>query len=226
MLFSRQIQYKAFKAENHYFREDKSKVKEMNYYLPRYDVPLVLGYTGPGLFSYSPGSEETGDLIPSFSKEDNILAGSKSLQSQTAGDNNDLINTFFSDKVAMMRATIENIVSQIEERKRIKERNTITIRRDMFECESHLLETEALLNSVYSHGPNMGRRRTTLDGQLFSLKKDLRSEELNYWRDLVFLKKEFMETLNGYQAAKKRKELASPIYLASLEEKVKENERN
>ena len=72
----------------------------------------------------------------------------------------------------------------------------------------------------------MGRRRTTLDGQLSSLKKDLRSEELNYWRDLVFLKKEFMETLNEYQAAKKRKEIASPIYLASLEEKVKENERN
>ncbi len=198
----------------------------MNYYLPLYDVPLVLGYTGPGLFSYSPGSEETGSLIPSFLKEEDLLTGSKSLQSQTSRDNNDLINTFFSDKVAMMRATIENIVSQVDERKRIKERNTTTIRRDMFECESHLLETEALLNSVYAHGPNMGRRRTTLDGQLFSLKKDLRSEELNYWRDLVFLKKEFMETLNEYQAAKKRKELASPIYIASLEEKVKEDERN
>ncbi len=197
----------------------------MNYYLPQYDVPLVLAYTGPGLFSYSPGFEETGDLIPSFSKEEDLLR-SKSLQNQTSGDNNDLINTFFSDKVAMTRATIENIVSQIEERKRIKERNTITIRRDMFECENHLLETEALLNSVYAQGPNMGRRRTTLDGQLFSLKKDLRSEELNYWRDLVFLKKEFMETLNQYQAAKKRKELASPIYLASLEEKVREDERN
>jgi len=198
----------------------------MNYYLPQYDLPIVSGYTGPGLFSYSPNSEETGDLIPSFSKEEDLMAGSKSLQSQTPGDNNDLINTFFSDKVAMMRATIENIVSQIEERKQIKERNTITIRRDMFECESHLLETEALLNSVYAHGPNMGRRRTTLDGQLFSLKKDLRSEELNYWRDLVFLKKEFMETLNEYQGAKKRKELASPIYLASLEEKVREDEHN
>lgn len=198
----------------------------MNYYLPQYDVPLVLGYTGPGLAFYSPGSKKTGDLIPSFSKEEDLLVGSKSLQSETPGDNNDLINTFFSDKVAMMRATIENIVSQIEERKRIKERNTTTIKRDMFECENHLLETEALLNSVYAQCPNMGRRRTTLDGQLFSLKKDLRSEELNYWRDLVFLKKEFMETLNEYQAAKKRKELASPIYLASLEEMVKEDERN
>ncbi len=173
----------------------------MNYYLPQYDVPLVLDYIGPGLSFYSPCSEEIGDLIPSFSKEEDLITGSKSLQSQTPGDNSDLINTFFSDKVSMMRATIENIVSQIEERKRIKERTTTTIRRDMFECDSHLLETEALLNSVYSHGPNVGRRRTTLDGQLFSLKKDLRSEELNYWRDLVFLKKEFMETLNEYQAA-------------------------
>ncbi len=78
----------------------------MNYYLPQYDVPLVLGYTGPGLFSYSPGSEETSDFIPSFSKEEDLLAGSKSLERQTPGNNNDLINTFFSDKVAMLRGTL------------------------------------------------------------------------------------------------------------------------
>ena len=71
----------------------------------------------------------------------------------------------------------------------------------------------------------MGRRRTNLDGQMFSLKKDLRSEELSYWRDLVFLKKEFMETLKEYEASKKRKELLSTNYLNTLEEKVKENDR-
>ena len=27
----------------------KVKVSKMNYYLPRYDLPLVLGYSGPGL---------------------------------------------------------------------------------------------------------------------------------------------------------------------------------
>jgi hypothetical protein len=64
----------------------------------------------------------------------------------------------------MLRATLENILSQIEERKRIRERNTVAIRRDMCECESHLMEIEALVNVLYSRGINMGRRRTTLDG--------------------------------------------------------------
>lgn len=126
----------------------------------------------------------------------------------------------------MLRDTLESIVAQIEERRRIKERNTLAIRRDMCECESHLMEIEALANVMYSQSINMGRRRTTLGGQLFSLKGDLRSEELSYWRDLAFLKKEFMETLKEYQTAKKTKELASPNYMASLEEKVKENERH
>jgi len=196
----------------------------MNYYLPLYDAPLVLGYTGPGLSFYSQGSKETSDLIPSFSKQENLLIRSKSLESQTSRDNNDLINTFFSDKVAMMRATLENIVSQIEERRSIKERNVVNIRKDMCKCESYLLEIKALTRFLYRHDISMGRRRTNLDGEMFSLKKDLRSEELSYWRDLVFLKKEFMETLNEYQTAKKRKELASPIYITSLEEKVKEND--
>ena len=197
----------------------------MNYYLPRYDLPMVLGYTGPGLSFYSPGSEKANDLIPSFSKQGDLLTKSKNLEGQTSKNSNDLINTFFSDRVAMLRATLENILSQIEERKRIKERNLLSIRKDMCKCQSYLLEIEALSNLLYSRGINMGRRRTNLDGQMFSLKKDLRSEELSYWRDLVFLKKEFMETLKDYQAAKKRKELLLPNSLSSLEEKVKENDR-
>ena len=198
----------------------------MNYYLPRYDLPLVLGYTGPGLSFYSPGSKEISDLIPSFSRQEDLLTKSKNLEDRTSGNNNDLINTFFSDKVAMVRATLENILSQIEERKRIKEKNVVSIRKDMCKCQSYLLEIEALTKLLYTHDISMGRRRTNLDGQMFSLKKDLRAEELSYWRDLVFLKKEFMETLKEYQAAKKRKGLLSTNYLNTLEEKVKENERH
>jgi len=67
----------------------------MNYYLPRYDLPLVLGYTGPGLPFYSPGSEKTNDLIPSFSKQEDLLTKSKSLEGRTSKNSNDLINTFF-----------------------------------------------------------------------------------------------------------------------------------
>jgi len=196
----------------------------MNYYLPRYDLPLVLGYTGPGLSFYSPGYEEIGDLIPSFSKQEDLLTRSKTLEDQASKNSNDLINTFFTDKVTILRATLENIVSQISERRSIKERNVVNIRKDMCKCQSYLLEIEALTKLLYRHDISMGRRRTNLDGQMFSLKKDLRSEELSYWRDLVFLKKEFMESLKEYQAAKKRRELLSTNYLNTLEEKVKEND--
>jgi len=197
----------------------------MNYYLPRYDLPLVLGYAGPGLSFYSPGSNKTSDSIPSFSKQEDLLTKSKNLENETSKNSNDLINTFFSDKVGMLKAGLENILSQVEERKGIKERNVVSIRKDMCRCQSYLLEIEALTKVLYTHDISMGRKRTNLDGQMFSLKKDLRSEELSYWRDLVFLKKEFMETLKEYQAAKKRNELLSTNYLNTLEEKVKENDR-
>ena len=176
----------------------------MNYYLPRYDLPLVKGYTGPGLSFYSRGSKETSDLIPSFSKQEDLPAKRRTLEKQSPENKDDLLNTFSSDKVAMLGATLENILSRIEERKRIKERNVVSIRKDMCRCQSYLLEIEALSNLLYTQGINMGRGRTNLDRQMFSLKKDLRSEELSYRRDLVFLKKEFMETLKEYQAAEKR----------------------
>ena len=129
----------------------------MNYYLPRYDLPLVLGYTGPGLYFYSPGSEKTSDLIPSFSKQEDLLTKSKNLEDQTSKNSNDLINTFFSDKVAMLRASLENILSQIEERKRIKERNLVAIRNDMCKCQSYLLEIEALTRLFYTRERHWGK---------------------------------------------------------------------
>jgi len=196
----------------------------MNYYLPRYDLPMVSGYTGPGLSFYSQGSEITKELIPSFSKQEDLLARSETLENQTSKNSNDIINTFFSDKVTIHRATLENILLQIEERKRIKERNLLSIRKDMCKCHSYLLQIETLANLLYSQDIAMGRRRIILDGQMLSLNKDLRAEELGYWRDLVFLKKEFMETLKEYQAAKKRRELLSSNYVNTLEEKVKEND--
>ena len=135
----------------------------MNYYLPRYDLPLVLGYTGPGLSFCSPGSEKTGDLIPSFSRQEDLVAKDKTLENQSPKNKDDLLNTFFSDKVAMLRASLENILSQIEERRRIKNRNVLSIRKDICKCQSYLLEIEALTNLLYSRGINMGRRRTNLD---------------------------------------------------------------
>ena len=79
----------------------------MNYYSPRYDLPLVLRYTGPVLYFYSPGSGKTSELIPSFSKQEDLLTKSKDLENETSKSGNDLINTFFSDKVAMLRKTLE-----------------------------------------------------------------------------------------------------------------------
>ncbi|MBA7490421.1 hypothetical protein ES702_00959 [subsurface metagenome] len=67
----------------------------MNYYLPRYDLPLVLGYTGPGLNFYSLGSEKTSDLIPSFSKREDLLTKSKTLENRNSQNRNDASNTFF-----------------------------------------------------------------------------------------------------------------------------------
>ena len=42
----------------------------MNYYLPRYDLPLVLGYTGPGLSFY--GMELDGEQLAHVQKEFSI----------------------------------------------------------------------------------------------------------------------------------------------------------
>lgn len=92
----------------------------MNYYLPRYDLSLVLGYTGPGLSFYSPGSKETGDLIPSFSRQEGLLTKSKNLEDRTSKNSNDLINTFFSDKEAMLREALKIFSLRLRKGKELK----------------------------------------------------------------------------------------------------------
>jgi len=84
IIFKDRFGVKLLREKNHYFKENKSWVSKMNYCLPRYDLPLVLGYTGPGLYFYSPSSENINNLIPSFSKQEDLLAKSKNLEDQTS----------------------------------------------------------------------------------------------------------------------------------------------
>lgn len=77
----------------------------MDYYLPRHDLPLVLGFTRPGLYPYSPGSDKTSDLIPSFSKQENLTPRSKNLENQSPKNEDDPLSIFFSDKVEMLEDT-------------------------------------------------------------------------------------------------------------------------
>jgi len=58
----------------------------------------------------------------------------------------------------MARTTLENIVSQIREKRNIKQRNVVNIRKDTCKCESYLLEIKALTRFLYRHDISMGKK--------------------------------------------------------------------
>lgn len=93
----------------------------------------------------------------------------------------------FSNKLKILREAIEEIDREIEERielgKSFKER----IDAEIFKCQTHLQHIE---NYTLGYNPSIEFRRMGLERQILILTKELRSEELRAWEDLVSLMKE------------------------------------
>lgn len=115
------------------------------------------------------------------------------------------IDDIFFDRTQSHKSTIDEILSEIEERKQIKQKNCLEINRDMCKVETHLLELENLANGLYTL--NFGRRRTALDHEIFNLESEKREQEVECWRDLVFLQKDLLATLGEYWASLRRKQV-------------------
>ena len=124
-----------------------------------------------------------------------------------------LIDDIFSDRTRSHKATIDEILSEIEERKQIKQENHLKINQSMCKCDTYLLELENLAKSSYT--PDISRRRTALEHEIFGLESEKREQEIGCWRDLVFIKKDLLTALGEYWGSLRKGKIMNMDFLSS-----------
>ena len=119
------------------------------------------------------------------------------------------LEKIFTDKTRVLKASIKQLFNEINLRLKVNTDIINGIDEGICKCGTYLEEIRAhcqrdyLLQMTLAFQP----RRTHLDSLVLDLEKQKRSELVECWRDIMFLKKYLMSTLSEYWTLSKRQEL-------------------
>lgn len=98
-----------------------------------------------------------------------------------------ILTETFSNKLKILKEAMDEIDREIEERIELGKSFRERIDTEIFKCQTQLKYIE---NYTVGYNPSIEFRRMGLERQILILTKELRSEELRAWEDLVSLMKE------------------------------------
>jgi hypothetical protein len=109
-----------------------------------------------------------------------------------------------SQDVRTLREWVEEVSGEIEARRELRRRLTRKLRDGVGKVQSLIDEIE---HWEPGYRPSVDGRRTGLEREYLSLRREERLQELNAWRDISILKRQLRELLREYREALGRKDV-------------------
>lgn len=166
------------------------------YYTAKYQPPVFKKYNKilkPYLVEQRVGLYE---LFLSYSDKKDLEDINKILGVAKSADE---IDSIFKDKTNLKRIAVQDLVSQIRERKLIEYAQQKGILKDICEVGTALMQIESIAQNTYF--ANIGWSKNSLLGHIGKLEKEARDRKESCWKDIVDLRKELIGGINSYKNA-------------------------
>lgn len=111
------------------------------------------------------------------------------------------VDKLFSGKTKTLKATVRELINEIGLRKNIHSDLVSRIDNEICKTGTYLHEINDVCERKYAEEPKFGRRRTQLENRITSLEQEKRTEEREFWKDSMFLRKYLMNALADYWRA-------------------------
>lgn len=111
-----------------------------------------------------------------------------------------LSDILFSKKSKTLKATVKQLLDEIQRREKLHGDLMKRIIQDSCKCGTYLLELNKLTHDNYISARviELFPRRNQLEEQVLALEKEKREEDLMFWKDISALKKYLMSALAEY----------------------------
>jgi len=116
----------------------------------------------------------------------------------------DPLARFLSGKRRLLNKTIEDIVTLIEEREKIRDRNIYQIDKDICEVHTRMFN---LPGQRYQLNPDIEKMYHTLQQQVMRSYGEQRAEAISCWRDVTRLKSDLREPVKELEQEKRKQSL-------------------
>lgn len=121
------------------------------------------------------------------------------------------LESLFTNKTKVLKSTIKELFGEIILRFQVDKDIFTGIDDDICQCDTLLDEIKSHLGRGYDIEKVLAfmPKRTQLESLILDLNKQKRTEALECWRDLMFIKKYLMSALSEYWTLSKRQQLLS-----------------
>jgi hypothetical protein len=114
------------------------------------------------------------------------------------------IEDVFAEKVDLLRGRVYQLLSLLDERRRIRYKNIYRIDQDICTCKTLLLE---LYHWPVGSSFTVERKRGQLELQILRFEEEKRKEDLAFWKDKWQIGKELFEAIREYRSALRKSRL-------------------
>jgi len=149
----------------------------------------------------------------SLSQEPQFLSGSKESLEKIVSESNiikggSIIDRLFSDKAKTLKATVNALLEEVENRRNLNLSLVDEIDREKSGINSDLINLNNLqVHYDFERDKEKNKSKLTLEDRVQRLEEEKRKEAVDCWRDMMFLKKYLMSALKEYWDVVKRREL-------------------
>lgn len=165
------------------------------YYAIKYQTPVFRKYDGNLKPCIIQKPIRLYELILSYSDRKDLEDINKIIGADESSD----IDSIFRDKKNLKRVAVQDLVSQMRERKIIEYAQQRGILGNICEAETAILKIDSIAKDVYF--ANIGWSKNSLISQVAKLEKESRDRKESCWKDLVDLRKELLEQVKSYRNA-------------------------
>ena len=121
--------------------------------------------------------------------------------------NTDLLSSFLSDKLAIIEASIRQVMSHISEREQLRDQMLAEIDLQSAAAKSLLMRISPYEGAPFTIGDP--RRRSSIEKELADLEGEKRRETTSAWKDIAALQKELRELQREYLEEKRKQRVMS-----------------
>ena len=119
----------------------------------------------------------------------------------------DLLSSFLSDKLAIIEASIRQVMSHIAEREQLRDQMLAEIDLQSAAAKSLLMRISPYEGAPFTIGDP--RRRSSIEKELSDLEGEKRRETTSAWKDIAALQKELRELQREYLEEKRKQRVMS-----------------
>jgi hypothetical protein len=128
----------------------------------------------------------------------------------THGEGRSVLERVFSDKRKTLKATVKALLDEIKLRETLDTHLVTKIDDEICRLHTNQMQLDNLTpNYLSDFEKDIAKRKSQLENNVLELEKEKRTEYLECWRDLMFLKKYLHASLKDYWDLVKKSEVLS-----------------